>query len=154
MQQLGLSINNVDGVDVSPCLQNPACSLSRSLYWHFPAYITDPRFASGHSASPAAAIRQGDWKLIDNMETGTYALFNLHDDIAEQHDLYRTRPDKARELRDALLHWQAQEQAAMPAPNPAYHTLTGWPWLRHSLQQIWQRWTTRLTVWLVLRDTE
>lgn len=40
----------------------------------------------------ASAIRMGDWKLIENFETGTLELYNLKNDISESIDLIDTEP--------------------------------------------------------------
>ena len=46
------------------------------------------------SESPSAAVRDGDWKLIEWYEDGSLELFNLRDDIGETKDLAAREPAK------------------------------------------------------------
>ena len=85
-----------------------------ALFWHFPHY-------SNHGMqSPGGAVRAGDYKLLEYFENNTVQLFNLQQDLGEQHDLSKTEPAKVTELR-ALLHtWRKDVSAAMMPPNPDY----------------------------------
>ena len=63
----------------------------------------------------------GDWKLIEWFETGRLELYNLHDDLGEQHDLSETNPEKAEQLLTALRRWRRDVDAPVPStPNPKY----------------------------------
>ncbi len=143
-----------DGVDVSDCLINADCLIKRSLYWHFPVYITDPRFDRGFSASPTAAIRDNHWKLIEDLELDRLYLYDMRHDPAEQADLSGKYPELTMQLQKQLHDWQAETKAAMPTPNPQYDSLTGLAYWRDTLQRRWDQWRTRLLVWLMLRDTQ
>lgn len=48
------------------------------------------------------AIRLGDWKLIYYYKTGRKELYNIHQDISEEHDLSSQRPDLVRSLSRKL----------------------------------------------------
>ena len=52
----------------------------RKMYWYYPL-----KHVSGHT--PSAAIRQGDYKLILDLNTNDIKLFNIRKDISEDHDL-------------------------------------------------------------------
>ncbi len=99
-----------DGVSLAKLVQDRNQSLDRTtLYWHFPHY-------SNHGMqSPCAAIRAGDYKLIEYFENGTMQLFDLTNDLSEQHDLAALQPLKAAELREQLHQWQAEVGAQMIA---------------------------------------
>jgi len=88
-----------------------------SLYWHFPHYI-----GAGHPnpATPVSVIRQGDWKLLENLEDGQLELYNLEEDVGETENLVRKMPEKARALREELANWRGCVGAQMPTPNPSY----------------------------------
>jgi hypothetical protein len=58
------------------------------------------------------AARVGDWKLVTIPQAGGSMLFNLKDDIAEQHDLAATNPDKLKELQAAFAEWERGTQPA------------------------------------------
>jgi len=62
-------------------------------------------------AGPQHAVRMGDWKLVDTRNAPPM-LFNLKDDIGEQHDLAASQPDKLKELQAAFAEW---EQGTQPA---------------------------------------
>lgn len=82
-----------------------------ALYWHLPHY---------HHSTPASAIRAGQWKLIEFFEDSRLELYNLHDDLGEQHDLAASEPSRAEALRQQLAAWRQDVGAAMPVPNPDY----------------------------------
>jgi arylsulfatase A-like enzyme len=71
-----------------------------------------------HSFDGRFAIRSGDWKLVECRGSGGWSLpeanvpddappgqlYHMADDPAEQHNLYRERPDEVRRLQDMLDH--------------------------------------------------
>lgn len=91
-----------DGLSLAGLLDGSRQTLNReALYWHFPHY-------SNHGMqSPGAAIRAGDYKLLEYFENGTVQLFNLKVDIGEQHDLTAAEPHRVTELQQSLHSWQA-----------------------------------------------
>lgn len=90
----------VDGVSLLPILKNPNSKLDRdAIYWHYPHYHPG-------GASPYAAVRARDWKLVEFYEEPHVELYNLADDIGEKHDLAAKMPEKAKELTDMLHRWQ------------------------------------------------
>jgi len=100
--------DGVDGVSLVPLLRDPAAKFSReALYWHYPHYHPG-------GATPYGAIRQGDLRLVEFYEDMRVELFNLRDDIGEQHDLAARMPEQAGQLRDRLHAWRAKVGAQMP----------------------------------------
>jgi arylsulfatase A-like enzyme len=88
-----------------------------ALFWHFPGYLgAGP---GSWRTTPAAAIRAGDWKLIEFFETGKLELYNLRVDVSEKIDMARAMPDRVRALHERLLTWRKQIGAPMPTPNSA-----------------------------------
>ncbi|NLY00704.1 MAG: sulfatase [Rhodopirellula sp.] len=102
----------VDGIDLMPVLQGGP-GPQRSLFWHYPHY-------GNQGGAPSAAIRKGDWKLIEWQEDSRTELYNLRNDIGEKCDLATKEPARAEQLRDELHLWQQQVGAKFPAPNPDY----------------------------------
>ncbi len=93
---------HLDGVSILPLLKNPKAELARdTFYWHYP--IEKPHFLGGRSAG---AIRQGNFKLIEFFDTGQVELYNLADDISEQHNLALELPDKVNKLQTLLAKWR------------------------------------------------
>ena len=68
------------------------------------------------SWTPGAAIRDGDWKLIEFYEYENFELYNLQTDIGEQNNLAETEPEKAKQMREKLRSWQLEMNARMPTP--------------------------------------
>lgn len=108
-----MSEQSLDGVSFAPALKGESFD-REPLFWHFPQY-------SNHGMqSPGGAVRDGDYKLLEYFENNTVQLFNLAQDIGEQHDLSTIEPEKAAELRNMLHEWRATVDAQMPPNNPNY----------------------------------
>jgi arylsulfatase A-like enzyme len=112
----------VDGVSLVPLLRTGDGLDRDKMYWHFPAYLEADRSVEGPwRTTPAGAIRKGDWKLIEFFEDGRLELYNLADDIGEEHDLAGEMPEKAEELHADLVAWRRAVNAPVPdEPNPRY----------------------------------
>ena len=108
---------HVDGESLAPLLKQQEELKREALYWHFPNYI-----GPGHpdGATPCSVVRRGDWKLIEFFEDDRAELYNLKDDIGEQHDLAAKKPDQVKQLRRMLKQWREQARVQMPKPNPKY----------------------------------
>lgn len=106
-----------DGKSFYRVLKNPVQPVERGpIFWHYPHY-------SNQEGRPSAAVRWGDYKLVERYETGKLELYNLQQDISEQKDLATALPDKTKELADLLKKWRSEVKANMPVPNPAYKKL-------------------------------
>lgn len=105
---------HVDGVSIAPLVKGAGELDREAIYWHFPHY-------SNHGMqSPGGAIRAGDYKLLEYFENSSVQLFNLREDIGEQNDLSKTKPDKVAELRTMLHTWRDNVAARMMPTNPDY----------------------------------
>jgi arylsulfatase A-like enzyme len=95
---------DIDGVDLLPHLTGEKTTTPHSaLYWRF---------------GPQKAIRRGDWKLVDwrdfdKKENSGWQLYNLSQDIGEQHDLASTNPQLVAELSGAWNEWDAKNIAPL-----------------------------------------
>ena len=113
----------LDGLSFVPCLKDASASLGReALYWHFPAYLQG--YTARHGAfrtTPSAAIRVGDWKLIEFFEEGELELYNLREDSSEGNNLAAKMPEKVKELHASMLKWRKATKAPVPTEkNPQY----------------------------------
>lgn len=72
-----------------------------ALYWHYP--LAKKHFLGGTSAS---AIRKGDFKLIEFLDSRKVELYDLKNDLGEMNDLAAALPKKTAELRKELDEWQ------------------------------------------------
>ena len=104
----------LDGTSLAGLLLRGERPAPRRLFWHFPCYVG--------RATPASAVRDGDWKLVERFEDGGgVELFDLASDPEESRDLAAKEPQRARALRDALHAWQRETGAKLPTdPNPAW----------------------------------
>jgi arylsulfatase A-like enzyme len=102
---------HIDGVSMVPSLRQTGTTVQRAIYWHYPHY-------GNQGGSPGSAVRVGDWKLIEFFEDHRLELYNLKNDLGEQHDLAVEEGKKAAELHEKLKAWRAAVGARMPTPNP------------------------------------
>jgi len=102
-----------DAFDLLPVWRGDGPGMRPPLFWHFPQHET---FAVG----PRGAMRDGDWKLIEDFATGAAMLFDLARDPYETNDLAAAEPQRAAAMLAALRVWRQQVGAAMPTPNPGY----------------------------------
>ncbi len=100
-----------DGLSLVPLLKGGTAPDREAIYWHYPHY-------HGSMWTPGAAIRAGDWKLIEFYEEDRFELYNLEKDLGEKKDLSKKKPEKAKLLLDMLHRWQSDVGAKMPRPNP------------------------------------
>ena len=86
----------------------------RSLFWHFPGYL-EAYGRRGHwRTTPASAIRQGDWKLIEFFEDERLELYHTGRDIGETRNLADDEPEVAKRLHDLMVDWRTRVKAPMP----------------------------------------
>jgi arylsulfatase A-like enzyme len=104
---------HIDGLSLMPLLAGGKTLPREAIYWHYPHY-------HGSAWAPGAAVRAGQWKLIEFYDEETVELYNLGTDIGERRDLARTMPEKRNELLGLLHDWQKRVGAKMPRPNPNY----------------------------------
>ncbi len=104
---------HTDGVSLVPVLRGKSPPEREALFWHYPHY-------GNQGGTPGAAVRLGDWKLIEFFEDDRVELYNLEDDLSEKNDLSQTMLDKADEMRKLLHAWQKKVGAKLPEPNPAF----------------------------------
>jgi arylsulfatase A-like enzyme len=114
MELAGLHTTNVvDGLSLVPLLNGNGSISERELYWHYPHY-------SDQGGKPGGAIRDGDFKLIEDYETGRLELYNLKEDVGEKRNIANQDAAKANELERKLDLWRRNVKAQMMMPNPDY----------------------------------
>src|SRR5699024_6473772 len=105
-------MQHADGVSLLPWLRGTADPASRGpIFWHYPHY-------SNQGGRPSAAVRQGRYKLIRFFEDEHCELYDLEQDVGEQHDLAAALPEVVEELRDALARHLREVGALIPQRNP------------------------------------
>jgi arylsulfatase A len=108
--------NRVDGLSLVPLLRGEGRLKRDALFWHYPHY---QHYQLG-GTTPYAAIRAGDFKLIEFFDNMRVELYDLREDIGEQRDVAAQMPDRVKELRARLHAWQKEVGAQMPTRNPNY----------------------------------
>jgi len=108
--------NAVDGVSLAPLLRENGKLKRDELFWHYPHY---QHYQLG-GTTPYGAIRKGDFKLIEFFDDMRVELYNLKEDIGEQHNLAAEMPGKVDQLRKRLHEWRKEVGAQMPTRNPNY----------------------------------
>jgi arylsulfatase A-like enzyme len=106
-----------DGLSLAPLLRGTGGLARTELFWHYPHH---QHYQLG-GAMPYGAIRSGDFKLVEFFNDRRVELYDLKNDIGEQHDLAKARPKLAGELRARLHAWRQEVGAQMPTPNPAHN---------------------------------
>lgn len=104
---------HVDGESIVPLLRGEGALRRDAIYWHYPHY-------SNQGDTPSCAVRCGDWKLIEHFEDHRLQLYNLRDDIREDHDRSADRPDLVSELHAKLVAWRTASGAKVPQVNEHY----------------------------------
>lgn len=84
--------------------------VKRPMVWHYP-HKWGPQ---GDRYEPFTAWREGDYKLIYWYESAQFELFNLANDLGEQHDLIYSHTDIAYRLANHLRQWMIEVDAQRP----------------------------------------
>jgi arylsulfatase A-like enzyme len=115
-----LEEQHVDGISLGPLLRGTGELERDGLFWHFPHY-------GNQGGTPGSSIRVGEWKLIEFFEDGNLELYNLREDLGENHNVAPDEHERLRDLHERLLAWRSAVEALEPRPNPDYT-----PWDRAS----------------------
>lgn len=115
---LGLPLpeqQHLDGLSFAPVLTGRGDFPRETYFTWFPHLV------------PGVAVRQREWKLIRRYEPtpeypSGFELFNLKEDLSEQHNLAGDRPEKVAELNALIDSFLKQTHARQPVPNPAFDT--------------------------------
>jgi arylsulfatase A-like enzyme len=106
----------LDGVDFSKILRFPKASLSdRDVFWYKPVYNHNV-FGRG-----SVWMRRGKWKMIYAFVDETVELYNIENDISEEHNLVSQYPELAAEMQAAAFQWLEDTDAPRMVPNPDFN---------------------------------
>ncbi len=116
LEMAGLDLlpqQHCDGESLLPLLTGGDTLEREVIFWHYPHY-------GNQGGTPGSSVRCGDYKLIEFFEDGRLELYNLCDDISEEHNLADAQPETTKRLHELLIQWREQVEAKIPAPNPTY----------------------------------
>jgi len=87
--------SNIDGISLAPILRGEkTAKVHEFLYWDY-----------GHGREEfLQAVRMGDWKAVRNTTKGAVELYNLAQDIGEQHDVAGQNPKIVKKLVGYMDH--------------------------------------------------
>jgi arylsulfatase A-like enzyme len=108
----GHTVGPLDGVSLAKLLTGGELP-ARALFWHFPNY-------TNQGGRPAGAVREGEWKLVENYEDGSVELYHLAKEASEMTDLAKQEPERAAGMRAKLAAWRKSVGAQECVPNPQF----------------------------------
>ncbi len=108
-----------DGISLVPALRGEELQRD-AIFTYFPHNPPVPEWMPG-----SVSVHSGDWKLIRIFHGGEegkhrYKLFNLRDDVGEQHDLSAIHPDHVQQLDKLIDKFLIDTHAVQPAINPNF----------------------------------
>jgi arylsulfatase A-like enzyme len=109
LQMAGLELrpkDHVDGVSFKPLLKGDRFDRG-PIYWHYPHFANQGGFAGG-------ALREGDFKLVQNFVSAKVELFDVSRDIGETTNLSQKLPQKTAQMLKSLTAWQKSVNAEFP----------------------------------------
>ena len=106
------AVGPLDGVSLGKLFAGTPLA-PRPLFWHFPHY-------TNQGGRPAGAVREGDWKLVENYEDESVELFDLAKDPGETTNLAAQEKPRADGLLKKLREWRQRVGAQECVPNPAF----------------------------------
>jgi arylsulfatase A len=95
----------IDGTSFLPIIQGGKLKRKVPLYWRYNNAISKPF---------TVAMRQGDWKILADNEMTKFELYNLRKDIAEQHNLAASQPQRLEAMKNTLAKLHAEIDAEGP----------------------------------------
>ncbi len=118
LEMVGLDLmpeQHCDGTSFVSLLKGEPQLEREAIFWHYPHY-------GNQGGTPGSSIRVGDYKLIEFFEDNRLELYNLRDDIREEHNLTESHPQVRDRLKQKLWAWRDSVEAKIPQSNPSYHT--------------------------------
>jgi hypothetical protein len=106
------TVGPLDGTSILGLLEGGSLP-ERPLFWHFPNY-------TNQGGRPAGAMRQGNWKLIEQFEDGALEFYDLSSDIGEARNVAAEHGERASAMQRELAAWRTRVGAQMGRPNPDF----------------------------------
>lgn len=115
----------LDGASFAPLLENKPLTRQQPLYWHYYRSISGPKAALrvgdymilglwDNERLPSGTVQKGDMKVLKGERLVSFELYNLKDDIGQQHDLAEKEPQRLAEMREQLVKFYSEIQSQMP----------------------------------------
>jgi arylsulfatase A len=115
----------LDGVSLVSLLDNKPLQREQPLFWHYYRSISGPKAAMRvgdymilgsweQEQLPSGTVQKGDMEILKGRKLVSFELYNLKDDITQQHNLADKEPQRLAEMRDKLVKFYTQIQEQMP----------------------------------------
>ena len=96
---------HIDGVSFAPMLKGDKSFKRGPIYWYY-------TFAKDGTGNPSmAAVRDGDYKLVEILFENKAELYDLSNDVGEQIDLASREPERTKKMRSMLQDWAKETEA-------------------------------------------
>lgn len=136
--------DNLDGVDLAACIGDETRTPHETLFWAGPEimhwseenkpfwrdyweYVTERTDEVSPSTltkgEPAWAVLKGRWLLRCNKVTGVRELFDVENDLGEQHEVSAKHPEVVKELAAEFEEWVGQCATPLAWPQEQYERL-------------------------------
>lgn len=117
-------ITGIDGKSANNVIKGKENWKDRTVFWN--SYKARPGQTGDNKTS---AIRVGDFKLLQFVETGKVELYNVVEDIAEKNDLSNSMPEKTKEMLEQLEKFKSDREISMKENHKSIPGGTGDPML-------------------------
>lgn len=118
---------DVDGQPIDLTSHESSANTERPLLWHFPYYHPERGYGKAlpmigvddfavSKTRPQSAIRRGNDKLLWFAEEDRVELYDLQNDLSEQHDRSSSEPEKAAALKTVLQQMLSEQNARLAQP--------------------------------------
>ena len=107
---LDKKIKGIDGISLKNEILGGNSIKDRTVYWN--SYKARPAQTGDDKTS---AIRIGDYKLLQFVESGKVELYNVEEDISEEHDLSIKMPEKTEKMLAMLEKFKNERKVKMKA---------------------------------------
>ena len=108
-----------DGISLMPILKGKKLNNDRQLVWYFP----DSREHWGQRANAAIFDTKSGLKYIMYFNGDEDELYNINDDKEEMKNIFAQNPEKAQELKKALITQLTETYATLPSPPDKYKSM-------------------------------
>jgi len=118
LEMVGINGNSaeIDGLSLVPLLKENKQLKRDYLCWYYPHY-------SPQAQMPGHAIRKGSFKLIEHYDPVKIELFNLSEDVTEEHNIADSCPEKVTELKHTFEKWLNSMNPVKHTQNPNYQNV-------------------------------
>ena len=111
----------LDGEDISPILFNKKEETKeRELVWQYTNYSGYNLKRKDWRSSWVNVIQADGYKMTEDVETGTYFLYDLNNDPYETTEIAEKMLEKVKELRVKLENWKVKTGSETPRLNPDF----------------------------------